>query len=199
MEWATILIPGGAAVGIGGLFVRDWVRKRGVPKVFWVLLAFGAAGLFTFGCATLFSRPNYAHTYRYRVRVNLKHVAAGLTAYAFDHGRKFPSGGATPKESLWLLYPNYVSNPSVFLNEEGLRSPPTVPVRTPAGTVDPQWLAATAWVYLEGLDERAPGKVLLFEAASLDGRKRVLKVNGKIDSMDVSYLADALHAQLCEP
>ncbi|MCW8131794.1 MAG: hypothetical protein KIS92_15720 [Planctomycetota bacterium] len=186
-------------MGIGGLFVRDWVRKRGIPKVFWVLLAFGAAGLIAWGCAKLLSRPNYVHTYRYRVRVNLRHVAVALTAYAFDHGGKFPSGGATPQESLWQLHPNNVSDPSLFLNEEGLRSPPTVPVRTPAGTVDPQWLAATAWVYLEGLDERAPGKVLLFEAASRDGRKVVLKVNGETDSMDVSDLAEALHAQLCEP
>lgn len=195
MVWPWVLIPGGASLGIAALFLRDYVRKNGIPKAFWILLTFATVcGIVCSGAFAVRSARGIP-TYRHRVRANIKIVSIALEAYAFDHGGAFPAGGATQRDSLWMLYPKYVTDPQRFLDERGLKSPPTVPALTSTGTIDPTWLTATGFTYLEGHDNREKDIILLFEISGRDGRKLV-KRSGDVEEVPAADLAKALHTQL---
>jgi hypothetical protein len=69
--------------------------------------------------------------------------------YATDHGGKYPSGGPTPEASLSLLYPKYLSSPTIIAGKSGPIERATKILKS-GGLLGPN---DCNWHYVEGLND----------------------------------------------
>ncbi len=106
--------------------------------------------------------------------------------YADAHGGRFPSGEVTPIESLWLLYPKYVTDPRIFLNpNERLNLPETDPITNDLhqSRIKSEFLTATGFVYVEGIGDDGATDIVFFERVSNRGGRLVAHGAGIIEWM----------------
>jgi hypothetical protein len=92
--------------------------------------------------------------YRYRYPYGSHHVcdsqmSKSLMIYATDHGGKYPSGEPTPEASLSLLYPKYLSSPTIIAGKGGSIERATKILKS-GGRLGPN---DCNWHYVEGLND----------------------------------------------
>jgi len=96
-----------------------------------------------------------------------KALGIALISYAIDHGRKFPSGGATPEASLSLLFPKYDVDANVLRGK-------TVPLDVVQRLLEagqPLTPDTCGWHYVDGLvmsDRFSSYIAILWDKVGLD-------------------------------
>ena len=191
-ETAAFIVTGSLlALGIGLLCLRDYFKPaevreqwyRGampVARFFFISMAIFIVLIVGFGYLSTCVMPVRP---RNSTASTMNILAKAMFMYADDNGGRFPSGGATPTESLWQLYPKYVKDPRAFLNpNEGLRMPGTQPLTgDPKSRIAPDYLAATGFSYVDGHAEKDAIETILFERAPCRNGRCVLSGAGTVE------------------
>ena len=116
------------------------------------------------------------HTHAELTRSNLKLISSALKMY-YDQHQIFPGGEKTPIESLWLLYPNMISDERVYQNR---RSQIKTSRKTGKRPAPAAWLKDTDFGYVEDCQKNCLQDIQVFERAAASGGRYVLLVNGEI-------------------
>jgi hypothetical protein len=199
---AWLITIGGGTIGVGGLMLRDyfvWRRSQGLPSfrlpkfssTVWVWVAvltvFVGAGL----VLPVLARPHESGCYRITARRNINEIGKALEMYADVNGANFPTGGITPAESLWMLYPKFIMDSRCLLNpnDAEYRYAATLHAKLGNKTVIGQMATAlydsTGFTYVEGCCAMDGRKIILYERAPFSGARHVFRANG-----DVDYLSE---------
>ena len=189
---AFSIVLGGIAAGVGFLMLRDVIRSPrarvamlsrllAVLKSDWLYFIFA---LILIGLILpIVFRPREGHPNRTPTASVMNMLAKAMFMYADENGGHFPSGGATPTESLWMLYPKYVQDPRAFLNpNEGLHMPGNQPLTNdPKSRIAPEYLSATGFIYVEGHGDTDASSTILFERRSFKNARNVLIGAGTVE------------------
>ena len=191
-ETAAFIVTGSLlALGIGLLCLRDYFKPAEVREQWYRAAMPVARFLFISMAIFIVLIVGYGYLNRCVMPVRPRNSTAStmnilekaMFMYADDSGGRFPSGGATPTESLWLLYPKYVKDPRAFLNpNEGLWMPGTQPLTgDPKSRIAPEYLSVTGFSYMEGHAEKDATETILFERSPSKNGRNVLVGAGTVE------------------
>ncbi|MCW8131793.1 MAG: hypothetical protein KIS92_15715 [Planctomycetota bacterium] len=199
MEHVWWMIPTGGFLGIGGLYVRDYLRKHpptsvmrppfpALPRI--ALVGLGLAVLYVLVVSSFGGRCGCSR--RVSSANNLSQIGKALMLYAdaSSTGAYPPAEG--PAALIQRLYPAIMKDPRVFLDPLEHLEVPAVPVFRTDGSVDPAWAEAAGYVYLGPGNPSSTLAIMAFERHAHSGGRNVLCADGTVEWMHETAFRQAL-------